>query len=115
MSTPSEVVQRLVDSAAAKNVEGVVHCFAQDAVIFQNGVSTLASGRSEISKFYQRVFLAQPDSRIEVVNRFAIGIVVVDQERVEGFQVDGEATFLDAVFVYQVQDGFIDAMFWFTP
>jgi hypothetical protein len=115
MFTPSEVVQRFVDNAVARNVEGVVHCFSQDAVISQNGVTILASGRDEIGKMYERMFIAQPDTEIEVKNRIEIGTVVVDQEHVKGSQVDGVATAWDMVFVYRVQDGFIIGMFWFTP
>lgn len=115
MRTPTEVVQRFIDEVIEGDLVADVECCARDAVVSQDGATTVANGREQIRRTYEETIDSQPGAHPEVQSRLAIGTAGVDQEHVTGLVIDGVATEMDAVFVYEVRDGVIASMSWFTP
>ena len=100
----SVVVQAQLDAYNAQDLEAFCACFSADAVLAElNGVMT-HSGRSAVRGRYAELFAQYPRNRAELVNRIAVGDVVVDEERIE--RAPGETPFR-AIAIYTVKSGLI--------
>lgn len=107
MSSSSEVVQRFFDAVIARDVESVPENFSNDAVFTMDGVGVVGTGRDEIKRVYAAMFEEHPEVHVEIVQRLAIGRVVVDLESVAGFDTAEAA---DWIWVYTVDGGLITTM-----
>lgn len=106
-ASPSEVVQRFFDAVVERDLVGVSTSFATDAIASVEGVGVLGSSADEIHRYYEDAFAAHPELRVWLVNRVAVGRVVVDHETVSGYD-SPEVTHW--IWVYTVEDGLITKM-----
>lgn len=107
MSSSSEVVQRFFDAVISRDVESIPGYFSSDAVFTMDGVGVVGTGRDAIKRVYTAMFEEHPGVHVELVQRLAIGRVVVDHESVAGFD---SAEAADWVWVYTVQGDLITTM-----
>jgi hypothetical protein len=105
--SPSEVVQRFFDAVLERDLVGVSTSFAPDAVASVEGVGALGNGSEEIRRYYVDAFAAYPELRVWLVNRVAVGRVVVDHETVSGYDSPEVSHW---IWVYTVEDGLITKM-----
>lgn len=108
MSSPSEVVQRFIDAVISRDIGSIPKCFSTDAVFTAEGVGIVGTGREEIESYYAAGFEKYPAMRVELVNRLAIGRVVVDHESVTGVENIEAAEW---IWVYIVEDDLITTMY----
>lgn len=111
MQSPSDVVQRFFDAVVSRDLVGVTTSFSRDAVATVDGAGVLGTGPEEIRRYYEDAFAAHPDLRVFLVNRVAVGRVVVDHETVSGYDSPDVTHW---VWVYTVEDGLITNMHGFT-
>lgn len=110
-ASPSEVVQRFFDAVVERDLVGVSTSFAADAIASVEGAGVLGTGSEEIRRYYEDAFAAYPDLRVFLVNRVAVGRVVVDHETVSGYDSPEVSHW---IWVYTVEDGLITNMHGFT-
>jgi len=109
--TPEDVVDTQFKAYNANDAEALAATFAEDAQLFQHPSTLMMSGRAQIAARYKTLFeMARPQAKL--VNRIAVGDLVIDHETVTTFGEPGPAK-AEAVAIYQVKDGLV-ANAWFN-
>jgi uncharacterized protein (TIGR02246 family) len=105
VSEVTDVVDAQIDAYFARNLERFVACYAPEAVITNASGDVLAEGHDSIREMYRGLFKDSPQLAGRIVNRIVVGSFVADHEEVEGFNMPGSPSSIQAIAVYQVSDG----------
>jgi hypothetical protein len=108
MATPTEIVDRQLVAFNNRDIEGFVACYGLEAKVVQPDGSFLASGHDQIRKVYGELFARSPELNATVPNRIEVGAVVVDEERITGFNLPGSPTEMHSLVAYRIQDDLIE-------
>ncbi len=94
-------VQRQYDAYLARDAEAYADCFTSGCVVSKlNGPVTL-TGAAAMRERYAKIFASHPRNSSKLLNRIALGDVVIDHERIERAP-DGPS--FEIVTIYTVQD-----------
>ena len=104
------VVQRQLDAYNARDIEGFMSAWAEDAEYFEHPSTLLARGSAQIRDRHVARF-KEPDLHGALIKRMVAGNMVVDQERVTRTFPEGKGH-VDVIAIYRVQRGRIAAA-WF--
>ncbi len=105
MSTAEGVVARQLAAYNARDVEGFLATYAQDAEQYSLHGELLARGHAEIRPRFSARF-AEPDLHATLLSRMAMGEWVIDHERIRRNFAEGHGT-VEMLCIYEVQDGLI--------
>jgi uncharacterized protein (TIGR02246 family) len=105
MSEVADVVDAQLDAYFARDLERFVACYTPDVLITNAAGQVLAEGRGAMRQMYGRLFENSPELTGRIANRIVVGNFVADHEEIEGFNMPGSPTSIQAVAVYQVTDG----------
>jgi hypothetical protein len=97
---PEAVVQQQVNAYNARDLDGFLDAYAEDAEIYR-GDSLVARGTEALRERYRRRF-ESPTLHAEIEGRVTLGRTVVDRERVTGMA--GRSGPVEALVVYRVND-----------
>jgi hypothetical protein len=98
-----EVVQAQLDAYNAKDIEGIMATYAEDAQQFEFPSTLLANGAAEIRERLLARF-KEPNLNAKLNHRIVIGNRVIDHETVTRTFPEGTGT-IELVAVYEVKDG----------
>jgi hypothetical protein len=108
---PVEVVQTQLEAYNARDLERFAGTYADAIRIYRMPSSVPAiSGQAQLREAYRARF-ASPGLHAEILNRIVLGNKVIDHERVVGIKAEA----VEAVAVYEVADGLIQAVWFFYP
>lgn len=102
--TNTEVVQAQVDAYNVQDLDKMCSYYAEDCVFAELNGEVRQSGRAAIRERYAQTFARYPRNRAWIVNRIAVGDVVVDQE--EGERAPGGERF-EVAAIYTIKNGLI--------
>jgi hypothetical protein len=102
--TPEDIIQQQVNAYNARDIEAFLATYSPRIKIFDHPDSLLWSGLEEMRKAYMRRFESAPHLHCEIVNRIVLGNFVIDREKITGLPDD---QVINAVVIYEVQEGFI--------
>lgn len=106
---PEDPVQRQLEAYNAHDLGRFVAEYSDAVQVFvPPATEPLLSGKKAFAEHYRRNRFTLPDLHAEVMQRIVSGNTVVDHERVTG--LEGGA--VEAVAVYRISGGLIDAV-WF--
>jgi hypothetical protein len=112
--TPPEVVQRQLDCYNQRQLDAFCECFAEDATIFDLGAATPSyCGKAAIRERYRQLFDSSPALHCRLMNRVALGHVVVDHEHITGRM--GSPDLFEIVAIYEVEGGLIRRVHFARP
>jgi uncharacterized protein (TIGR02246 family) len=94
-------VRRQYDAYNARDADAYADCFAPDCIVSNLNGSTVLSGATAIRERYMEIFSGNPENKTTLLNRIALGNIVIDHERVDRKQ--GETAF-QIVAIYTVHD-----------
>jgi len=97
-----DIVQAQLDAYNVQNVDLFCACFADDAVLGDLNGAVSCQGIESVRQRYAKLFAEHPDNRAELLNRIALGEVVVDEELIS--RGKGAAPFR-ALALYTVKNG----------
>ena len=109
-TTPAEIVQRQLDAYNARDIDTFMTCWADDAQFFEHPSTLLASGAAQIRERHVARF-KEPSLHGALLQRMAVGNMVVDQEKVTRDFPEGSGH-LEVIAIYEIADGKI-ARAWF--
>ena len=109
-STPESVVQRQLDAYNARDVEGILATYANDARQFEFPAKLLASGTTELRERFAARF-QEPNLHAQLLNRTVMGHIVIDHEDVTRTFPEGPGK-IQLIAIYEVQAGTL-AKAWF--
>lgn len=100
--SPEDVVRRQLEAYNAKDLEGLMRTYAEDAKLFELGGEILAHGQAEIRARTAQRF-TEPNLHARLIRRVVMGEVVIDHEEVDRTFPDGPGR-IELVCVYHVMD-----------
>ncbi len=104
MSAVVDVVQRQLEAYNAQDLEAFLATYAPDCQICDLNGAVTQSGHGDIRARYAAMFAQYPENKARLVNRMALGDVVIDHEDV----VRGpNGPQLEAIAIYTVKNGLI--------
>jgi hypothetical protein len=107
-----QVVQRQVDAYNRRDLEAFLATYSEAIRVYRMPAAEPAlSGKSAFGEFYRTRRFTLSKLNAEIVQRIAIGNKVIDHERVSGI----EERPIEMIAVYEVRDGLIDCVWFFTP
>jgi hypothetical protein len=111
MTSAVDVVQRQLEAYNARDLERFAATYADAIKVFRMPSTEPAiSGKARLVEVYRERFRA-PSLHAEILARVVLGNKVIDHERVRGILKDP----LEAVAVYEVASGLIQAVWFFYP
>lgn len=114
MSGVTDVVDAQIEAYFARDLERFVACCAPDVVITNAAGEVLAEGHDAVRRIYRELFENSPQLDGRIVNRIVVGSSVADHEQIEGINLPGRPTSIQAIAVYQVTDGNISRVALYT-
>jgi hypothetical protein len=109
--TPTDLVQRQLEAYNARDLDAFSATYSPAIRIFRMPSAEPAIvGLEQLRKIYKARF-SSPGLHADIVNRIVIGNKVIDHERVVGIEKNP----VEAVAVYEVADGLIQAVWFFYP
>jgi ketosteroid isomerase-like protein len=105
-TAPKDVVRALVDAYNAKSVEGVLECYAEDAVFWDPFHRDGVRGRQAIGEIVRSLFSAFPDEVMSIVTLAGDGCRAVAEFCSTGTSPrDGEPFEVEFTEAYEVAAG----------
>jgi uncharacterized protein (TIGR02246 family) len=101
--TAVDVVQRQLEAYNTQDLDRFCACFAEDCVIADLNGAVTQQGASAIRARYEQMFAQYPENRARIVNRMAVGDVVIDHEDI----VRSPGLRISAIAIYTVKNGLI--------
>ena len=109
-----DIVQKQLIAYNAKNLTEFTALFHEDAELFNLGdPKPIASGKTELTALYKRLFEQSPNLRSEVISRQVIGNKVLDYEIITGRMNQTEPVYLIAI--YEIVDLKIKRCYFIRP
>lgn len=105
MSEVADVIDAQLDAYNARDLERFVACYIPDVVITNAAGGVMAKGHDAVRQMYGELFENSPQLAGRIANRIVVGNFVADHEEIEGFNLPGSPTSIQAIAVYQVTDG----------
>jgi hypothetical protein len=111
---PVDVVQAQLDAYNARDLDTFLAQFGDDAELFELGAATPATrGKSAVADRYRQLFDRSPALHCNIINRSALGRVVIDHERITGRE--GSDAPVEIMAIYEVIDGLIQRVHFVRP
>ncbi len=102
MSASADLVQRQLDAYNAQDVDAMMACYADDAVLAGFNGAITHQGLAAVRQRHVDLFYQYPKNRARVVHRIDLGTTVIDHEDVE--RTPGGERFQVAA-IYTLKDG----------
>ncbi len=100
----TELVDRQYQAYEAKNLDGFMAFYSDNAKICQIEKDKCATGAKEIKEVYTKLFAASEYLKVTISRRIREGDYVIDWENVE-FKIDGAIRKISGISIYQIKNG----------
>lgn len=100
---PAAVVQRQLDAFNARDIDGLLAAYAEEAQVFEHPSKLLASGAAALRERYTARF-QEPNLHATLLNRVVMGQIVADHEEVRRTFPEGPGK-IQLLMIYEVQAG----------
>jgi len=100
---PEAVVQRQLDAFNARDLDGLLAAYAEDAEMFEHPSKLLAHGSAAFRERYATRF-QEPNLHAALLSRVVMGNIVVDHEEVTRTFPEGAGK-MKLLMIYEVQKG----------
>jgi hypothetical protein len=105
MSDATDVVDAQIAAFNARDVEGFLSYYADDASVVVFDGTPMFPDKEVMREQYGKLFADSPDLHVDVPSRMEAGEFVVDEEHLSGMQFEGMPPQMTALSVYRVADG----------
>jgi hypothetical protein len=107
MPEETDIVDAQIKAFQGRDLEGFLACYSANAVIKDADGNAMMSGLDSLRRMYAQLFHDSPRLAVQIPNRIAVRDFVVDEERIEGFNLAGYPPAIHAVAVYRIAGGTI--------
>jgi len=104
MSVTTDLIDGEIAAYRARNLDEFLSYYSADAAIRDGDGNVLVKGEQEMREYYGTLFRSSPDLRLEIPRRIEFGDYVIDEELVDGVNLEGYPQKLHCVVVYRVKD-----------
>lgn len=100
--SPESVVQRQLEAYNARDIDGLVAIYAEDAQMFEHPAKLVASGSAALRERFLIRF-KEPNLHAQLLKRVVMENTVIDHERVTRTFSEGAGT-VELVMIYEIQN-----------
>ena len=86
---PRDVVQAAIDAYHDHDLDRCLGFYAQDVVVKRADGTILMDGAEAVRARYAKAMSDHPNLHYDIPNRIALGVYVIDEERVTGYAPGG--------------------------
>ena len=108
---PETLVQRQLDAYNARDLDGILATYAEDAEQFEHPSTLLAKGSAQLRERFDARF-KEPNLHATILHRIVLGNTVIDHERVTRTFPEGPGH-IELAAIYQIHNNKI-AKAWFV-
>jgi hypothetical protein len=105
MSKETDLIDGEIAAYRKRDLNAFLDFYAADVVIKDADGNVLVQGLQGMHEFYEPLFRDSPDLKVEIPTRIALGEYVIDEELIDGVNVEGFPRQLHAAAVNRVKDG----------
>jgi hypothetical protein len=105
MSKETDLIDGEIAAYRKRDLNAFLDFYAADVVIKDADGNVLVQGLQGMHEFYEPLFRDSPDLKVEIPTRIAFGEYVIDEELIDGVNVEGFPRQLHAAVVNRVKDG----------
>jgi hypothetical protein len=99
----ADIVRQQLDAYNARDIDGFMSCWAEDAEVFAWPAEPVAKGADDIRARHIERF-KEPNLHAQLLSRVTVGGLVVDREIVTRNFPEGLGT-LDVIGIYELEEG----------
>ena len=105
--TPVQIVHRHVEAMSRRDIDAFMADLVESVRLINMDGATMLDGAVALRQMYEGVFAANPELKVELMDRISVGVWVIDEHLTTGF-ADGSQ--VHVVRVYRVEDGKIQSI-----
>jgi hypothetical protein len=109
-----DVMNAMTVAYNAKDIDAMMKLVSNNCVMQQDRGEVIVAGAPSIRDFYLQGFKNHPNMHLELRNHFEVGTALLVHEVNTGFVIDGKETIFESTWAYQIVDGKIDLMHYFS-
>jgi hypothetical protein len=109
-----DVMNKMAIAYNAKDVEAMMDLITDNCIMQKDRGEVLVAGKASFREFYASGMAKNPNMKLELKENFSAGSALFIHEINTGFVVDGKETALDTTWAYQVVNGKIALMHYFS-
>ena len=98
----------------AKNLDAMMDLITDNCIMQKDRGEVFVAGKPSFREFYAKGFKDNPNMTLTLNENLSIGTTLFVHETNSGWVVDGKETTLDTAWAYQVVDGNIALMHYFS-
>ena len=100
--TPEQLIQKQLDAYNARDLEGLLRIYADDAQMFEHPAKLLAAGSSQLRERFMTRF-QEPNLHAKLCRRIVMGDTVIDYEQVTRTFPEGSGN-IELIMIYEVRN-----------
>jgi len=112
--SPIEVMNKMATAFNNKDVDAMMDLITDNCIMQKDRGEVMLAGKPSFREFYSSGMKQHPNMMLELRENFSVGSVLFVHEINLGYVVDGKETTLDTTWVYQVVNGKIALMHYFS-
>jgi hypothetical protein len=112
--SPIEVMNKMATAFNNKDVDAMMDLITDNCIMQKDRGEVMLAGKPSFREFYSSGMNQHPNMTLELRENFSFGSVLFVHEINPGYVVDGKETTLDTTWVYQVVNGKIALMHYFS-
>ena len=112
--SPIEVMNKMATAFNNKDVDAMMDLITDNCIMQKDRGEVMLAGKPSFREFYSSGMNQHPNMMLELRENFSVGSVLFVHEINPGYVVDGKETTLDTTWVYQVVNGKIALMHYFS-
>ena len=109
-----EVMNKMATAFNNKDVDAMMDLITDNCIMQKDRGEVMLAGKPSFREFYSSGMNQHPNMKLELRENFSVGSVLFVHEINLGYVVDGKETTLDTTWVYQVVNGKIALMHYFS-
>jgi hypothetical protein len=98
----------------AKDIDAMMSLVLDNCIMQKDRGEVIVAGKPSIREFYLEGFKGHPNMHLELKEHFSAGTALLVSEINTGFVVDGKETVFESTWAYQIVDGKIELMHYFS-
>jgi hypothetical protein len=114
MMTGIDVMHAMAKAYNAQDIDAMMALISDDCIIQKDRGEVLVAGKASIREFYLGGMKSHPNMKLELKENFSAGTALFVREINTGWVVDGKETVLETTWAYQVVNGKIALMHYFS-
>jgi uncharacterized protein (TIGR02246 family) len=109
-----EVMEAMTKAYNAKDLDAMMDLITEDCIMQKDRGEVLVAGKPAFREMYAAGFKNNPNMVLELKDHFSVGSALFIHERNHGWVIDGEEKTMDTSWAYQVVNGKIALMHYYS-